>query len=60
MEYAKFAKPHIGKSAISKDKAGQYVKRVGETMGEVRLVRDWFALGKEVSINTNQPMHFFF
>ena len=43
----------MGKSATSPDKAGQYVEREGEIMGEVRLVKGWFGIGQEVSTNSS-------
>jgi hypothetical protein len=42
--------PHIGQSATSADKAGKYIKRPGEVCGEIRLVKGWFAIGQEVSM----------
>ncbi|KAF8056930.1 hypothetical protein FPV67DRAFT_1677684 [Lyophyllum atratum] len=47
MAYAKVNVPHIGKSATSADKVGKYVCRKGETAGEIRLARGWYALGQE-------------
>ncbi|KAF8833318.1 hypothetical protein BDN67DRAFT_986108 [Paxillus ammoniavirescens] len=47
LEYAIYCKPHIGKSATSADKAGKYLDRDGEIMGEIHLSRGWFALGQE-------------
>lgn len=48
LQYAKFCRPHIGKSATSADKAGKYVDRPGEVSGEIRLVKGWFGIGQEV------------
>ena len=48
LQYAKYVKPHTGKSATSADKAGKYIERPGEVCGEIRLVKGWFAIGQEV------------
>ena len=44
----KYCPPHMGKLATSDDKAGKYVKRLGEVCGEIRLVKGWFRIGQEV------------
>jgi hypothetical protein len=41
----------MGKSATSTDKAGKYVSRPGEVCGEIRLVKGWFGIGQEVSMD---------
>ena len=49
LEYAKYVKPHKGKSKTSADKVGKYADRLGEVSGEIRLVKGWFGIGQEVS-----------
>lgn len=52
LEYTKFIKPHMGKTATSANKAVKYVDRPGEVCGEVQLVKGWFGIGQEMSIRT--------
>jgi hypothetical protein len=50
LDYTEIVKPQVGKSATSADKAGVYVDRDGELMGEIRCVRHWHAIGQPVSL----------